>query len=81
MNLIPLGANKTELYIEKNGHFFVILFSYRTPVAARRSVTKGWEYYKTEQYFSRTTSKHIKTWLPIKQTLTKPQSFFDGLVA
>ena len=70
MNIKPIGSNQTELHI--NGA--TILFSYETPVAA-------WidgQYYKTEQKWSRTTSKHINAWahLPV----SKPQEFFNELV-
>lgn len=71
MNIKPIGSNKTELRLD-NGT--TVLFSYETPVAA-------WingQYYKTEQKWSRTTSKHINAWahLPV----TKPQSFFNELI-
>jgi len=69
MKLKPIGANKTELHID-GAH---ILFSYRTPVAA-------WidgEYFKTDKHWSKTTTKHINSWVHL--ATEKPQSFFDEL--
>lgn len=79
MNLRPLGANKTQLTIEKDGHKTEILFSYETPVAARVIDERGASWYVTEEYYSRTTSKHINSWAPKGFTEKKPQSFFDEL--
>ena len=52
MQLKQIGSNMTELSLADN---LSILFSYETPVA-------GWDQdgsFKTEQFYSRTTSKHI----------------------
>lgn len=81
MNLKPLGANKTELTLMKDGQRVRVLFSYQTPVAADVLTSCGMEYYITEQKYSNTTTKHIKSWLPVDQAEKKPQEFFDGLVA
>ena len=76
MNLKPLGKNRTQLEIGS----YEVLFSYQTPVAARRKDT-GKEY-RTETNHSRTTQKHITQWLLNPSTVeTKPQSFFDDLCA
>lgn len=80
MNLKPLGVNKTELTLERNGQRVRVLFSYETPVAADVLTSCGMEYYITDQYYSRTTTKHIKSWLPVADAEKKPQTFFDELV-
>jgi hypothetical protein len=53
-----------------------ILFSYETPVAC--STVNGW--FKTEQWYSRTTTKHVNKWLEGIKAQVKPQSFFATLV-
>lgn len=73
LHISPIGANQTELSF--NGA--KVLFSYQTPVAA-------WingQYYKTDKKWSVTTSKHINKWVDVTWCDTKPQSFFDGLIA
>lgn len=57
MNLKPLAANMTEV---KAGSLLV-LFSYETPVAYFDS--KSGQYYKTNKFWSRTTSRHISKWI------------------
>lgn len=81
MNLKPLGANKTELTVEREGNRVRILFSYQTPVAADMLTSCGMVYYRTAERFSNTTTKHIKSWLPFNDASVMPQTFFDGLVA
>lgn len=71
MNIKPIGSNQTELHLN-NGT--VILFSYQTPVAA--STTNGW--LRTDQHYSKTTSKHINQWLPGNARIV-PQSELDAL--
>ena len=73
MNIKKVGSNMTELKLE-NGT--TVLFSYETPVAA--GTVDGW--FKTDQYYSRTTSKHINKWMESIKPQVKPQSFFDNLV-
>lgn len=80
MNLKPLGANKTELTIMKNGQRVRVLFSYETPVAADVLTSCGMEYYITDQKYSNTTTKHIRSWCPFRDAEKKPQAFFDELV-
>ena len=69
MKLKPIANNQTELHL--NGNIF--FFSYETPVAAR----VGAKYFKTEQKFSVTTSRHINKWLEGVKHQIQPQSFFD----
>jgi len=57
MNLNPIGSNQTEIETIK----YRILFSYKTPVALFDKVQRA--YYKTDTFYSVTTSKHINRWL------------------
>lgn len=53
MNVNPVGSNQTELEREDGS---TILFPYKTPVAA---FVPGKGALCTNQFYSRTTSKHI----------------------
>lgn len=79
MNLTPIRANMTEL----ETHRMTVLFSYKTPVAVMIDEGLGFVFYRTEKYWSRTTSKHINQWLGIygKVASEKPQEYFDNLLA
>lgn len=55
MKLNVLAANQTEGTLNGN----TIFFSYNTPVAA---FVPGRGCLVTEQYYSRTTSKHVNAW-------------------
>ena len=57
MQLTPIGANQTELSLNDGTQ---VLFSYRTPVAAR---LPDYEYVRTTTKWSTTTSRHINMWL------------------
>jgi len=57
MQLRPLGSNKTEVEFSDGTTVF---FSYETPVALQ---TAEGHYFKTEDFWSVTTSKHINQWL------------------
>lgn len=72
MKLRKLGPNKTEITFGN----WTVFFSYNTPVAA---CDNGSGFYKTDEKFSVTTSKHINQWLDGRRTTVKPQSFFDDL--
>tara|TARA_B100001248_G_scaffold256678_1_gene238067 strand:- start:539 stop:763 length:225 start_codon:yes stop_codon:yes gene_type:complete len=73
MQLNPVGSNMNEVVIE--GKY--ILFSYKTPVA-------GWDEsgaFRTEDFFSVTTSKHINKYLGGKDVGRKvSQKFIEDLV-
>ena len=73
MILNPVGSNMNEVVIE--GKY--ILFSYKTPVA-------GWDEsgaFRTEDFFSVTTSKHINKYLGGKDVGRKvSQKFIEELV-
>ena len=75
MKLIPLAANQTQLDI---GQGVEVFFSYKTPVAA---FIPGQGYIRTNQKWSRTTSKHINAWLRnVSIVGSVDQSFLDNLV-
>ena len=75
MNLKPLGANKTELHLDNGA---VIFFSYKTPVAAQKS--EG-GFIRTNEHYSRTTSKHITQWLDGANATGVDQDILDNLVS
>ncbi len=78
MKVKNVGSNMTELQLN-NGTS--VLFSYETPVAAYVSFGNidGW--FKTEQWYSVTTSKHVNKWLEGIKAQTRPQEFFNTLVS
>ena len=74
MKLIPLAANQTQIDI---GQGVEVFFSYKTPVAA---FIPGQGYIRTNQKWSRTTSKHITKWLRGYAAQDVDQSVLDTLV-
>jgi len=72
MKLNTLGNNKTELTVNGN----TVFFSYNTAVACN---FEG-KFYRTNKFWSVTTSKHINQWLDGINAEEKEQSFFDSLV-
>lgn len=77
MKLQSIGSNQTVLRFEGKA----ILFSYDTPVACIMYVDEPNKAYKTDKQWSRTTSKHINSWLKYYDWVDiKPQSFFDNLI-
>ena len=74
MKLNPVGSNMNEIEVDGKS----ILFSYKTPVA-------GWDdegAFRSEDFFSVTTSKHINKYLGGKDIGRKvPQSYIEGWVA
>lgn len=73
MKVKSIGSNQTEVH-KTDGT--IVLFSYETPVAC---YIPGQGFFRTEQKFSVTTSKHINKWVSVN-TPTKPQAFFDALI-
>ena len=74
MKLRKLGSNQTEISVGDN----LVLFSYNTPVAAW---VRGRGWLRTEQKFSKTTTKHINAWLRnVNIVGSVDQSFLDNLV-
>lgn len=77
MNLTPIKANMTELDLD-NG--IKVLFSYKTPVAYTINSPEGRSFYHTEKKWSRTTTRHIRTWLPIEDSMALPQEKIEEFV-
>ena len=74
MKLNPVGSNKNE--VEVNGKS--VLFSYKTPVAGYDDQGA----FRSEDWFSMTTTKHINKYLGGKDVGRKvSQSYIEGLVA
>jgi hypothetical protein len=72
MTLRRLGNNVTLMCWDSKQ----VLYSYDTPVCAW---VLGHGYYRTTQYFSPTTSKHITRWLDGRKAELVDQSFIDNL--
>ena len=73
MKIKRLGASKTILALSSGSEIF---YSYDTPVAAQVSG----ELFRTKEYYSRTTSKHITQYLNGREVEAVPQSFINQLV-
>ena len=73
MRLERLGANKSLLTLSSGSEIF---YTYNTPVAAKFSG----EFYKTNEYYSRTTSKHITQYLNGRYAHPVEQSFINQIV-
>ncbi len=56
MKLKGIGSNMIELTTGD----YTFLFSYETPVAYHK---EGVGFYRTDEFFSKTTSRHINKWL------------------
>ena len=57
MKLRRIGANQTVIMYNNGSEVF---FSYDTPVAAK---TENYNYFRTEDFYSKTTSRHINKYL------------------
>ena len=71
MELKHISGNKNQITLKDGTQ---VLFSYATPVAC-------WidgAFYKTDKFWSKTTSRHINEWSHL--ATIKPQSYFDNLV-
>jgi hypothetical protein len=73
MRIRNIGSNQTE--ITRNDGT-TVLVSYETPVAAYRP---GEGYIRTEENYSKTTSKHINQWTNGANAHIVPQSEIDRL--
>ena len=74
MKLNPVGSNMNE--VEVNGKS--VQFSYKTPVAGYDDQGA----FRSEDWFSMTTTKHINKYLGGKDVGRKvSQSYIEGLVA
>lgn len=89
MNLRPIGSNMTELTI-KNSHCrdcanedgdIKMLFSYSTPVAYSTVKEDGIRlFFRTSQFYSVTTSRHINKWLNGQDAEKVEQYVIDDVV-
>lgn len=84
MKLKQIGSNQTEVQRQQkvNGGVatVAVLYSYETPVAY--TVTwpdGGFVARRTNQYYSRTTSKHINAWLGSTNHCEADQSEIDAM--
>ena len=73
MKIKRLGASKTILALSSGSEIF---YSYDTPVAAQVSG----ELFRTKEYYSRTTSKHITQYLIGRDAEAVPQFMINQLV-
>ena len=74
MKLNPVGSNMNEVVVDGKS----ILFSYKTPVAGYDDNGA----FRTDEFFSVTTSKHINKYLGGKDVGRKvEQTYIEGLVA
>ena len=73
MKIKRLGASKTLLALPSGSEIF---YSYNTPVACKVSG----DLYRTKEYYSRTTSKHISQYLNGRNAEEVEQSFINQIV-
>ena len=74
MILRQLGSNQTELSLNNGNSIF---FSYETPVAGFDSEDG---FFKTETYYSKTTSRHINAYLGDVTASEVPDQYIVDLV-
>jgi len=75
MKLRHIGSNQTILETAKAE----IFFSYDTPVALHIYGVDG-KILRTDQFFSQTTSKHIKAWLKGRPSEVCPQPYIESFL-
>ena len=73
MKLERLGASKSLLTLSSGSEIF---YSYNTPVACKVSG----DLYRTKEYYSRTTSKHISQYLNGRDAEEVEQSLINQIV-
>ena len=73
MKLIPFGSNQNLVEINKDTEIF---YSYETAVAGK---IKG-KYYRTNRWYSQTTTRHINNYLGKLKYLECNPSFFESIV-
>lgn len=73
LHLTKLGTNQTEVRYGNNH----ILFSYSTPVAFSDNAGNC---FVTSKFWSKTTSKHINSWLAGRKATKVSQDTIDNLI-
>ena len=73
MKLKRTGYNQT---VVSHNNGVEVFFSYDTPVAGRSA---DYEYFRTEDYYSRTTSRHINKYLEGVNATVVSQQLIDNL--
>ena len=73
MKVIPHGSNQTILKFNS----CEVLFSYQTPVAGFDGLT----WFRTEEKFSKTTTRHIDKYLGTIEAEVVPQVNIESLLA
>ena len=73
MKIERLGASKSLLTLSSGSEIF---YSYNTPVACK----VAGEFYKTKEYYSKTTCKHITQYLNGRDAEEVEQSFINQIV-
>ena len=73
MKLEKIGVSKTLLTLSSGSEVF---YSYNTPVAAQ----VAGDFYKTKEYYSKTTCKHISQYLNGRDAEEVEQSFINQIV-
>ena len=73
MKLEKIGVSKTLLTLPSGSEIF---YSYNTPVACKVSG----DLYKTKEYYSKTTCKHITQYLNGRDAEEVEQSFINQIV-
>ena len=73
MKIEKIGVSKTLLTLSSGSEIF---YSYNTPVACKVSG----DLYKTKEYYSKTTCKHITQYLNGREAEAVPQSMINQLV-
>ena len=72
MKLIPYGSNQNLVEINKDTEIF---YSYKTAVAGK---IKG-QYYRTNRWYSQTTTRHINKYLGKLKYIEVDPSFFESI--
>ena len=73
LKIKAIKANVTELHLPNGA---VVMFSYNTPVAAQRA--EG-GFIRTDEHYSKTTTKHINQWLDGRKAEIVPQADINAL--
>tara|TARA_Y100001963_G_C6523536_1_gene327763 strand:+ start:96 stop:341 length:246 start_codon:yes stop_codon:yes gene_type:complete len=75
MKLKPIAANQNVISYPNGSEIF---FSYQTPVAGY-SPANG--YFKTKEWYSTTTTRHINKYLPCKDVAELDQETINNLLS